>query len=166
MEREVVLMYKICFGTQTPSIPVSSKDESFLFPPPLPPSLPPSPPYHYHHHPPSLPPLPHQPPLPITTLTTLHLFLSFVKKLITWGMAKAIEENLSWLLVKKTVEKAVHKTFCSLPCFCLFQSRFCSNLGLPLDVQKAATHIARRAVDLDLVPGYVRTWNYLQFLNK
>lgn len=34
-----------------------------------------------------------------------------------------------------------------------FMSRFCSNLGLPSDVQKAATHIARKAVDLDLVPG-------------
>ena len=38
-------------------------------------------------------------------------------------------------------------------CRYLFQSRFCSNLGLPSDVQKAATHIARKAVDLDLVPG-------------
>lgn len=37
--------------------------------------------------------------------------------------------------------------------FFRFQSRFCSNLGLPPDVQKAATHIARKAVDLDLVPG-------------
>ncbi|KAK7497007.1 hypothetical protein BaRGS_00011743 [Batillaria attramentaria] len=34
-----------------------------------------------------------------------------------------------------------------------FMSRFCSNLGLPLSVQKAATHIARKAVELDLVPG-------------
>jgi len=34
-----------------------------------------------------------------------------------------------------------------------FMSRFCSNLGLPPNVQKAATHIARKAVDLDLVPG-------------
>ncbi|XP_074604978.1 transcription factor IIB [Brevipalpus obovatus] len=34
-----------------------------------------------------------------------------------------------------------------------FMSRFCSNLGLPSKVQKAATHIARRAVDLDVVPG-------------
>lgn len=32
-------------------------------------------------------------------------------------------------------------------------SRFCSNLGLPATVQRAATHIARRAVDLDIVPG-------------
>ncbi|ELU17299.1 hypothetical protein CAPTEDRAFT_167658 [Capitella teleta] len=34
-----------------------------------------------------------------------------------------------------------------------FMSRFCSNLGLPSVVQRAATHIARKAVDLDLVPG-------------
>ncbi|KAL8569596.1 Transcription initiation factor IIB [Nucella lapillus] len=34
-----------------------------------------------------------------------------------------------------------------------FMSRFCSNLGLPLSVQKAATHIARKAVEMDLVPG-------------
>lgn len=34
-----------------------------------------------------------------------------------------------------------------------FMSRFCSNLGLPNSVQRAATHIARKAVDLDIVPG-------------
>lgn len=34
-----------------------------------------------------------------------------------------------------------------------FMSRFCSNLGLPPKVQKAATHIARKAVDSYLVPG-------------
>lgn len=34
-----------------------------------------------------------------------------------------------------------------------FMSRFCSNLGLPKQVQMAATHIARKAVELDLVPG-------------
>ncbi|CAL8121728.1 unnamed protein product [Orchesella dallaii] len=34
-----------------------------------------------------------------------------------------------------------------------FMSRFCSNLGLPNSVQKAATAIARAAVDLDIVPG-------------
>lgn len=34
-----------------------------------------------------------------------------------------------------------------------FMSRFCSNLGLPNAVQKAATAIARAAVDLDIVPG-------------
>lgn len=34
-----------------------------------------------------------------------------------------------------------------------FMSRFCSNLGLPNTVQKAATAIARAAVDLDIVPG-------------
>lgn len=32
-------------------------------------------------------------------------------------------------------------------------SRFCSNLGLPKQVQMAATFIARKAVELDLVPG-------------
>ncbi|CAB3368520.1 Hypothetical predicted protein [Cloeon dipterum] len=34
-----------------------------------------------------------------------------------------------------------------------FMSRFCSNLSLPNMVQKAATHIARKAVELDIVPG-------------
>ncbi|ESP00286.1 hypothetical protein LOTGIDRAFT_238621 [Lottia gigantea] len=34
-----------------------------------------------------------------------------------------------------------------------FMSRFCTNLELPMKVQKAATCIARKAVDLDLVPG-------------
>lgn len=32
-------------------------------------------------------------------------------------------------------------------------SRFCSNLSLPKQVQMAATYIARKAVELDLVPG-------------
>lgn len=32
-------------------------------------------------------------------------------------------------------------------------SRFCSNLGLPNMVQRAATHIARKAVEMDIVPG-------------
>ncbi|KAK3086990.1 hypothetical protein FSP39_000088 [Pinctada imbricata] len=34
-----------------------------------------------------------------------------------------------------------------------FMSRFCSHLNLPLTVQKAATQIAKRAVEMDLVPG-------------
>jgi len=34
-----------------------------------------------------------------------------------------------------------------------FMSRFCSNLGLTNVVQRAATHIARKAVELDIVPG-------------
>lgn len=34
-----------------------------------------------------------------------------------------------------------------------FMSRFCSNLGLSSTIQRAATHIARKAVELDLVPG-------------
>jgi transcription initiation factor TFIIB len=34
-----------------------------------------------------------------------------------------------------------------------FMSRFCTSLGLSQSVQKAATHIARQAVELDLVPG-------------
>lgn len=34
-----------------------------------------------------------------------------------------------------------------------FMSRFCSNLGLPNMVQRAATHIAGKAVELDIVPG-------------
>ncbi|GBM28502.1 Transcription initiation factor IIB [Araneus ventricosus] len=36
-----------------------------------------------------------------------------------------------------------------------FMSRFCSNLGLPTSVQRAATHIARKAVELDIVPGLI-----------
>ena len=35
------------------------------------------------------------------------------------------------------------------------QSRFCSNLQLSAKVQKAATAIAKKAVDLDLVSGWV-----------
>ncbi|XP_014668288.1 PREDICTED: transcription initiation factor IIB-like [Priapulus caudatus] len=34
-----------------------------------------------------------------------------------------------------------------------FMSRFCSNLSLPTAVQRAATHIAKKAVEFDLVPG-------------
>lgn len=34
-----------------------------------------------------------------------------------------------------------------------FMSRFCSNLGLSNYIQRAATHIARKAVEEDLVPG-------------
>ncbi|TRY63995.1 hypothetical protein TCAL_00793 [Tigriopus californicus] len=34
-----------------------------------------------------------------------------------------------------------------------FMDRFCGTLGLPRDVQRAATHIAKTAVDLDIVPG-------------
>lgn len=34
-----------------------------------------------------------------------------------------------------------------------FMSRFCSNLGLSSTVQRAATHIARKAVEMDIVPG-------------
>ncbi|KFD53277.1 hypothetical protein M514_05758 [Trichuris suis] len=34
-----------------------------------------------------------------------------------------------------------------------FMSRFCGNLNLPQYVQTAATHIARKAVDMDLVSG-------------
>uniref|UniRef100_T1J7R1 Transcription initiation factor IIB n=1 Tax=Strigamia maritima TaxID=126957 RepID=T1J7R1_STRMM len=34
-----------------------------------------------------------------------------------------------------------------------FMSRFCANLGLPNIVQRAATHIAKKAVELDVVPG-------------
>merc|ERR1712025_289686 len=32
-------------------------------------------------------------------------------------------------------------------------SRFCGTLTLSREVQKGATHIARKAVDLDIVPG-------------
>lgn len=34
-----------------------------------------------------------------------------------------------------------------------FMSRFCSSLGLPTLIQRAATYIANRAVELDIVPG-------------
>ena len=34
-----------------------------------------------------------------------------------------------------------------------FMNRFCGTLGLARDIQRAATTIAKRAVDLDLVPG-------------
>ncbi|PIK46502.1 putative transcription initiation factor IIB [Apostichopus japonicus] len=34
-----------------------------------------------------------------------------------------------------------------------FMSRFCTNLSLPPPVKKAATHIAKKAVDMDLVSG-------------
>merc|ERR1712241_178601 len=34
-----------------------------------------------------------------------------------------------------------------------FMSRFCSTLSLSREVQKAATCIAKKAVDLDIVPG-------------
>ncbi len=34
-----------------------------------------------------------------------------------------------------------------------FMSRFCSNLTLPTSVQKAATYVANKAMELDLVPG-------------
>ncbi|BFZ20289.1 hypothetical protein BsWGS_23328 [Bradybaena similaris] len=34
-----------------------------------------------------------------------------------------------------------------------FMSRFCSNLSLSSAIQKAATYIARKAVEMDLVPG-------------
>lgn len=34
-----------------------------------------------------------------------------------------------------------------------FMHRFCGSLALPRDVQKAATHIAKKSVDLDIVPG-------------
>lgn len=34
-----------------------------------------------------------------------------------------------------------------------FMSRFCSNLSLSSAIQRAASHIARKAVELDIVPG-------------
>lgn len=34
-----------------------------------------------------------------------------------------------------------------------FMNRFCSNLNLSSSVQRAASHIARKAVELDIVPG-------------
>jgi transcription initiation factor TFIIB len=36
-----------------------------------------------------------------------------------------------------------------------FMSRYCTNLQLPTSVQKAASHIAKKAVDMDLAPGRV-----------
>ena len=47
----------------------------------------------------------------------------------------------------------------------MFQSRFCSNLALSNPVQKAATHIARKAVELDLVAGSVFSFIFSSFLN-
>ncbi|GAU93220.1 hypothetical protein RvY_05193 [Ramazzottius varieornatus] len=38
-----------------------------------------------------------------------------------------------------------------------YMSRFCSNLGLPQTVQRAATHIARKATDMDLAGGRAPT---------
>ncbi|XP_065191189.1 transcription initiation factor IIB-like [Sycon ciliatum] len=38
-----------------------------------------------------------------------------------------------------------------------FMARFCSNLGLPLKIQRAASHIATEANRLDLCPGKVYT---------
>lgn len=35
----------------------------------------------------------------------------------------------------------------------IFQSRFCGNLQLPRKIEAAAIHIAKRAVDLNLVAG-------------
>ena len=47
----------------------------------------------------------------------------------------------------------VHNTSVELITTGDFMSRFCGTLSLPRDVQKAATHIAKKAVDLDIVPG-------------
>ena len=44
-------------------------------------------------------------------------------------------------------------TILNITCNVYLQSRFCSNLNLPLYVQRAATYIARKAVDADLVAG-------------
>ncbi|XP_065829497.1 transcription initiation factor IIB-like [Oscarella lobularis] len=38
-----------------------------------------------------------------------------------------------------------------------FMSRFCANLGLSSDIQRAANHIARKAVELEICPGRVYT---------
>lgn len=40
-----------------------------------------------------------------------------------------------------------------LAIYATFQSRFCGNLGLPHSIQAAATRIAKKAVELDLVAG-------------
>ena len=48
--------------------------------------------------------------------------------------------------------------------FLFCQTRFCSNLGLPSTVQKAASFIAKKAIELDLVPGYAYFY-LLQGLN-
>lgn len=44
------------------------------------------------------------------------------------------------------------------------QSRFCTNLQLPSYVQKAASHIAEKAVQLDLAPGWVVSIGIIVFL--
>lgn len=51
-------------------------------------------------------------------------------------------------LIVKNLEKSVHVITSAD-----FMSRFCSNLQLPPDVKNAATFIAKRAVELDLVGG-------------
>jgi len=51
-------------------------------------------------------------------------------------------------LIIKNLEKSVHVITSAD-----FMSRFCSNLGLPKQVQSAAAHIAKKSVDLDLVGG-------------
>uniref|UniRef100_A0A1I7XMU3 Transcription initiation factor IIB n=1 Tax=Heterorhabditis bacteriophora TaxID=37862 RepID=A0A1I7XMU3_HETBA len=42
-----------------------------------------------------------------------------------------------------------------------FMSRFCGNLSLPNSIQAAATRIAKRAVDMDLVAGYTALLNFI-----
>ena len=41
------------------------------------------------------------------------------------------------------------------------QSRYCTNLQLPNSVQKAASHIAEKAVQLDLAPGWVSPTTFI-----
>ena len=44
---------------------------------------------------------------------------------------------------------------CHMHTHTYLQSRFCTNLQLPSYVQKAASHIAEKAVQKDLAPGWV-----------
>ena len=56
--------------------------------------------------------------------------------------------NLSMPFIAFRVSFQVHSLF-----FLFFMFLLLTNIGLPASVQKAASHIARKAVELDIVPG-------------
>ena len=53
----------------------------------------------------------------------------------------------------KTLIKKAYDTNKEIITPCDFMNKFCNTLGLSNNIQQAATAIANRAVDLDLVPG-------------
>ena len=55
----------------------------------------------------------------------------------------------------KLITRQTNPIFCSPVNTSDFMSRYCTNLQLPTSVQKAASHIAKTAVDMDLAPGRV-----------